>query len=441
MKLSVFAIFLLIMGLQHISNFLVALPILIMVPQVIKYILAPKYITFNQVISANKIFFLFAIIIIIGIIRTNKPDTPFENIVSQSLLILLLILLINGIAFYHLHKHRDWKKLVLNYILVPFALFSLLNLVLFFGNVKLPISGSEANEGYIADAVLLSKFGISIKRVVFPLATGINNYAIYVGGSLAISFSFLLYYPKDRYISGFCTGIFVMTLLFTDSRGALFYPILINLFLLLFRHSSKLGRQWQWLCWLVMFGPLVFYFLLPWLSNLSLFQTISRKSSDLATGNDRTLKWTLSFIEFYQVKFQHVFGWGMFGHYASGVSKFWSINSDRDTAEISLTPHSTLFSILFDYGYVGLLLYITVLWQTMHKIRKIWQYDRTVALPLLAFFIYNIISGITESLCGTYSMDYLFLLIIYLTVINVMHYYIVYGFNIKVKRSAKRIID
>jgi len=423
MRLTIATIFFVILAIHRISQPLVVIPLSLMLYDIVKYVFAANFVKFEQIISANRFFFLFLLLVIVGILRNNKPITPFAYTLYQATTFLLLSLALCGLVFYHFKRNPNWPKLVVYFVICPFAIFSLINLVLYFMGVTIQGVNYESNDSYVPDAVLLQRlFGISAKRVVFPLVTGINQYSDYVGAVFSISLTFFFYFKKYRYITGSAAFIFLLTLAFTDSRGALIYPFMINGVIYFINKRKRIRRSWRLATILVVLGPLLLFVALPFLGSLGLFDALSRKSGDIESGNTRFFIWGIAGLEFLNFKFIHLVGWGEYGHFASGASRLWSATSDRENAEFALSPHSTFFSILFDYGYLGLVTYLILIWQSFNKVRYIATRNIKLALPLFSFMLYNIIAGFTESFGGVYLFNYMVLFCVVIIVINVQHY-------------------
>ena len=67
----------------------------------------------------------------------------------------------------------------------------------------------------------------------------------------------------------------------------------------------------------------------------------------------------------------HIFGYGIYGHYKSGASTLWSnfFTSFEDASEL-VHPHNTALSVLFDYGYFGLIVLYGVLLKIAGLIKR-----------------------------------------------------------------------
>ena len=100
----------------------------------------------------------------------------------------------------------------------------------------------------------------------------------------------------------------------------------------------------------------------------------------------------------------HIFGYGDFGHYITGASKLWAhiFGSWDEERALLTTPHSTFYSILYDYGYFGLFVYILFQLKLVNEINKIWFYNKKMGVIFINFLLYWNLVGITETVHGFY---------------------------------------
>lgn len=182
-------------------------------------------------------------------------------------------------------------------------------------------------------------------------------------------------------------------------------------------------------------GPFVILSILTYFTNYLDF--LVRNSEDLQTGNARTLIWGFSLLEFSDFKPIHLFGYGEYGHYASGASQHWAyiFGSNLENSELT-TPHSIFYSVLFDYGYLGLILLIIYLYSIMKRFKLIEHRNRRMALLGLLFIIYWQLQGITESFYGFYSYPNLFIIMIIFAFFEFTEFFYIY-LEPRIKLSVK----
>jgi len=394
--------------IQNLSD----LYVLKFTPLVVLVLLAAKYYskktktTTINFLYQNKVISFLLIIMIIGSIRYNDPEITAEYILFRDVVFILFIAIFIKVA---LIKMMDGKKtavdMVYSYILMPFALLAALNIVCWALGVKLK---SGPIQGGLGDSVLLSYLGIHLPRVSFPLTEGYNNYSSLIGALFTLSLTNIIFLKYKRTMNFLMCCVFVLTLFMVDSRAGALYPFMVIAFVFFIKNFKSISKLKLSFLFPVV-GPVVLTLLLPFLGQYDAFSFLSRSSDDLKTGNSRFLIWSISFLEFSNFKPIHLIGFGEFGHLGSGASKIWAsiFNSWEDSSNKS--PHNTMLVILFDYGYLGLIFYLTMLRTFITDTIKMWKLRRPERFLYLAYFIFVLLQGVTESTFGFYFMDYVFI--------------------------------
>ncbi|GAB2526989.1 O-antigen ligase family protein [Spirosoma aerophilum] len=364
----------------------------------------------------NLLAFTLLIFVLIGNFRSNYPDQTLEFTISRTLNTILLF----GALFSAIHYFRNTERLgtidiIIKFIITPFFIYCLINFLLWAMGVSIKES-VMTDEVVNKEAVILSYLGIHIDRVQFPLSTGLNNYAVIIGAMFTTCL-LLIFVVKVRssrlFIMSSCI-VFFITLLLIDSRASIYYPIIITIVFGLYQNSRTFLKLIPYSPTLVVLGPLFLYLMVPLLMSLPFIDSLTRNSEELATGNSRFLIWSACLLEFIDFKPIHLIGYGYFGHYGSGVSSAWaSIFSTWNDEELK-TSHNTFFTILFDYGYVGLFVYCALIYNTVKKISLQWKVNKYGNLLIFGFFAFNLLAGITETLIGFYSPNYFILFFLFL---------------------------
>ncbi|UHG92238.1 O-antigen ligase family protein [Spirosoma oryzicola] len=380
------------------------------------YALKSNINTILALIGQNKSLLFLLVMILIGNFRSNYPDQTIGFTISRTISTLLLFsALLLAIRYYVYKRGFSVIDIVANFILIPYTIYFLVNFALWISGVTLKES-VMTEEVVNKEAVLLSYLGLTINRVQFPLSTGLNNYAVIIGAIFSISLILLIIIQDKKYklLSFFSSVTSLSTLLLIDSRVAIYFPILICFFLKLSKNSNFLVKITPRLFYLVILGPLFLYLFVPLLAYLPFIDMITRNSEELATGNSRFLIWSICLTEFFNIKPIHLVGYGYFGHYGSGVSLEWAdIFSTWIDGDLK-TSHNTLFTILFDYGYLGLIIYSLVIYNTSKRISKFWNINTKTSLLTFGFISFNLFAGITETLIGFYSPNYFILFFLFL---------------------------
>jgi hypothetical protein len=348
----------------------------------------------------NSIYFFFIIIIIAAVLRNNNPDQSNTYNYFRLLNFLLFFLVFVQTMRIYLKKNVDYLLFFLKTIYLPFLALIILNLIGYFLNIK--IEATSGRDGAEEICVLLGKIGVNMSRVDFPFSPGFNSYGSLVG--VFFTFSLLGYFIINKFKKIFLISIILssLTILMIDTRTAFFLPILI---LILLKFIYKFNKpKLLWLIPLVtVLGNLIIVSFLAILSSFEQFSFLERNTGDLASGNARTIIWFFSALEFSDFKLIHLIGYGEFGQFGSGASLGWAnLFLNYENPELT-SPHSLLFLILFDYGYLGLFLLIVIQYSVIKTIKKLWSYNRQLAILFLAFLIYWNFMGMTESFFGLYT--------------------------------------
>lgn len=426
MKLGILAIFTVLVQLALLFNAyaLILVPIVLLVVSA-GQILDKHNFTIVELCSANKVLMCFLALSCISILRTNHAGANFVDLAFRATSNLVFVYCFALICKSYIKRDKlDNVNLILYYVVLPFTMLALTNFVLYLGGISLTKSALGIDSGTY-QALLLSYVGIDITRVEFPLAGGLNSYASYIGALFAITLGIWVFGRKKSFLFFISLLSFVVTLLMIDTRAALIYPLLITIYLFLIRSRKKISKNLRWLALVVALGPLLFTFLLPWLSTLPGFEFLERGDGDIQSGNARFFIWLVSLAEFADFKLIHLIGYGDYGHFGSGASKQWAPLFDNWADPQYKTPHNTMFSLVFDYGYIGLILYITIIWQSIEKISYLWSVQPAMAKVLFCFVLYNIVAGITEVLGGTYFPNYLLLFFMITIIINMQYYFLI----------------
>jgi O-antigen ligase len=136
--------------------------------------------------------------------------------------------------------------------------------------------------------------------------------------------------------------------------------------------------------------------------------------------------------EFYNLDVKYLLGLGEYGHYASGISVKWqNIFSGFEEGTEMVHPHNSVFMIIFDYGYLGLLLFILLLRKNNNQLIKLYNYDKIFSVISLNFLLYIILIGMTESIIGFYYQNFIYLIYAY--------FLIVFNYFLHHENKTKRI--
>lgn len=355
------------------------------------------------------VYSVLIFLIVVSLLRSSNPLIPQWLNSLRSVYFFLYIVVIAYVTKIHQTKRTDMISLVYYLVLYPSFLFFALNIILWGLNVSPQISITD--EDGLGESVFLSFFGIHTQRVQFPLAEGFNNYSAHVSFILSICLALLTTKPSKFYKKRIAYGTVICfaTLLLIDSRSSIFLPI--AMYCLLRFASFSMQKTIIYISIpLIILGPILLTILLPLLNSNSLLQSISRSDSDILTANSRTIIWGFSFLELRDFKLIHLIGYGDYGHFASNLSKNWeSIFGTETNAELK-TAHNTMISIVLDYGYIGLTIYLLI----FRKLVGIFNRAKNrvgYSSIIFAVIFFNVFNGITETLFGFYFQNYISILL------------------------------
>ncbi|MDI9880067.1 O-antigen ligase family protein [Flectobacillus longus] len=326
-------------------------------------------------------------------------------------------------------RYEEVQMLLQKVAIYPFILFCLINLALYFLQIK--IDDSEVTSYQEAGpALLLSKFGIEMLRVKFPLVTGYNTFAALVGLVFLLQVLITIFNPFSL-VKIFCCTVLLCTLVPIDSRVSIFVPLIIICLTFIFKKISS-----PFICNLYSTVPYI-YFIFP-IMLVSIFPLLTGNIADVQREDDsefiRFTIWAISLKVFAAFDIYHLIGYGEFGHYGSNASKQWASIFTSWTNNNLITTHNSVFSILFDMGYIGLIIFIKLNFEITSKVRKYFPVLREVAFIVGGIVLFCSIVGSTESLIGFYFPNFLmyffFVIVAFFQVLSILKEKKVYNSHI-----------
>ncbi len=363
-------------------------------------------------IRASKILLFFTFLTLIALLRNNNHNTIILATIYRAIELIFFVLFVGLFYNWLKNKHYDTQKIIVYGIIVPFSIYCLVNIFGWLLGIKL--EGQE--ELAIGKCVFLGQFGLDIERVQFPFGSGINSFATVVGSVVTLAISHLLFIKKNRYIILVCVFILTIVLALTDSRSSLFYPI-TSVLLVWFIRLTRLKKTLRILPYIPLVAPFILLLLVMALKNLGLVSSISRESEEVASANGRQLIWIVSIAKLLNFKLIHLIGYGQYGHFASGASEVYGFMFGRWKYGFLTHPHNTILMVVFDYGYLGLIILIVLFRNMNNNIQNLWaNKEIEISNVFLSFFIYIILITTTESYLGLYYMNalYVFILVVML---------------------------
>lgn len=358
-------------------------------------------------------FYFLIFLLSVGLLRENHPHHSMLYKVNQSISLILFTLLtllnINRVIYQSSSPGGIAKKLFYLSI-IPIGFFLMLNVVALLLGVQGHNVEMEASDH---QSIFSQLIGINFSRTTFPFTRGgVNSFAVYTAGVAVICLTMYKHLngnTKKLSLAIIALCLFVMIL--TDSRSGILMPIVIFILVMLF-DKKIINIKWlKILPLVVLIAPFVISGILLFIStNVPSINTLSRSDSDFSTLNGRTIIWAYSLLEFIQsIKLEHIFGYGVYGHYASGWSSVYYQFVPGDY-EDTLHPHNVVFSILFDYGYWGFIAFGAVIYKTINFVIKFWNSEyHLLCKMLMAYLLYTMFIGITETYFGLYYANTIYM--------------------------------
>lgn len=265
-----------------------------------------------------------------------------------------------------------------------------------------------------SERFILGLMGIHSKPAGFPLSGygHPNLLGIYAGAIFVMNFSLLVYIklrPLYKLIVIANISICVLAIILADSRGT----ILNTLITIVAIYGLKQIRQLGMLKAAVFIVPALPFLLMFTLKSIASNESASQLSrggeEELSSGNSRGFIWEACVQEFSEIKTLHLYGYGEFGAYGSGVYNKWKrkFGNLEASQEINVSvTHNAFFQALFDIGIFGAIFFLITFFVTMRAGLFLNKRGLVPALAFIHFILYFMLSGMTESSIGEYNHAY-----------------------------------
>lgn len=356
------------------------------------------------------LFILFTSLIAICLIRTNNNEFALDVFFRFFLFILSTLYLCLLTIDVCILRPINLFKVVRQLIIYPYAVFCSLNLFLYFTGISIKNIKIVEDLSGLNKATVLGLLGFrDIERVQFPLVTGFNSFGAVVGIMLTLS-GVLYLVEKRRSLNNLISFfIFLITLLFIDTRASIFFPFLIFvLVFLLFKFKFKpLFATIKVIPYLYFIIPFIIFFVVPLFSYLGSSSLISRSNESLDTDFVRFVIWGFCVNDLSNFNFMHLIGFGEFGPLGSGVSRNWEEIFDQWVSGKFTTPHNSMLSLTYDGGYILLFIFLTLNRKLIAKITSMNK-GKPELYMYVSFYLFCAVIGSTESVIGLYFADFLF---------------------------------
>jgi len=287
------------------------------------------------------------------------------------------------------------------------AAYIMVNFFLYLSNFGDTIPGS---------ALMLGLLGVQHERVQFPIAAGLNNYAILCGAGFVYSIAFLKQHDFifSRLYFLIVAIVAMISILLVDSRGALFFAFITAFSIIAF--SATVWKRVYLVVVVVPLIPVLMYYALS-----SILSTGSPVATDLFVrstyladpGSGREIVWFAALDHLIDFNFSHLFGYGLYGQATSGIANFYDELFPLSDSPALITLHNFSLQMIFDVGYVGLgitLLYIFLLMKGLSK--KVESKQQFEYFWRLTILVYLLLMGSTEAVPSLYFADVFLIFVI-----------------------------
>lgn len=242
-------------------------------------------------------------------------------------------------------------------------------------------------------ASLAEWVGLSVERVHFALATGVNSMGIaaalgVVGaGILLVRGAAPLWATVPTALaSAYCAVL-------SDTRVSLFLAVIAIAYFGWGRRRLAI----RWIALAVPLLPLAFVWLLTALRGSWLETAIARQSGEFATGNGRVEIWQGAWRALQDGGAEILVGWGARGQVTSGASANYAYVFSGYPNPLQFSAHNVVLQTLLDTGVLGLALLTLCVFLAASALQGHWRgNDDSAAVAILACMLVAVFSGVTE---------------------------------------------
>ncbi|MDE2402314.1 MAG: O-antigen ligase family protein [Burkholderiales bacterium] len=317
------------------------------------------------------------------------------------------------------------RNQILNAVFFSAPLYVAINLILF----VLGLAGNRENTGLDSEAGVnqtLQLIGITTKRIVFPLAPGVNGFGAIAAFSLLIC-AFYGAYAKGllKYGALIFAPLVLVALALTDARGATLAAIAAGIGALwLKKHPGWIRGAYSVLLITPLIPSLAYRFF-DFANQSSLFSFATREGdigARLGVGTGRGEIWKSILGLFSNFEPIQLVGYGPFGQAISGVSSQYAWIFNELGASL-MSCHSAYLQYLIDMGYIGVIAWLgmlaTIIYNTSKMLNSANEKNST-KLIATSLLLLTLIQSQTETIGTIYTPEMLIFLLV-ITVASSFH--------------------
>ncbi len=356
-------------------------------------------------------FIAWLAILIFSQIRSNTPDATVAGTIMEILTMVLFLMSFIAGTGYRFTESKDPEMTA--YELV-FGVYFVSAVVVIGMTILYIVNYNSAPSAGIATVAAAFHIPLEKKPLIMggeeihPNTVGIYSSAVFVMGVMT-----LLIYKTGRAMRFFLYLALIAEVAFmlaADSRGSIGNAV-IALGVIFMIQKFRVFWLPRLLVLVVPFLPFVLIFVLSSTADSAFMKSFSRseEENDLADGNSRGLIWEYCFNELKDAKPKHIFGYGTYGQYGAGLSQKYSVEVKGEGTSPLMVTHNMFFQSFMDAGYVGSLLFILSLLYAINCLIYLYKKGFKPSLALLAYLIYFVLSGTSESTYGLYNAIYFYI--------------------------------
>ncbi|WP_296634957.1 O-antigen polymerase [Polaribacter sp.] len=313
----------------------------------------------------------------------------FGNVLLRDVAVLLTywIWFIFTLTYFKNKKIEECLK----YVMIAFLIFNFTNFTIFelyFSNAKPGINS------------IMSLFGVHGYRVYFPLSSGANIYT----SQLALNSIIILYFfkkSKNNYLYVVLYLFYIYMLVLADSRLILMFSLIFS-FIYWFSMNTILTffKKFWWAIGIALFGFLYIFY------GTNIFDSFKRSGELSGRTLSRVEIWSLAKDVIFS-DFHIITGYGLNGFENNMLESTKGIFE----SQYLQTSHNFLIQNIIDFGIVGIVIILYLIFEILKKMRKLKAQIITNLIVMLLFM------GITESIPSFYSFEPTLFFIVILTII------------------------
>jgi hypothetical protein len=352
-----------------------------------------------------KLLFIFTCLIIIGLIRSTQLDVLSRINIFYDILYSLLIF------FYALQVSLDARALI-KYLFIGIFLYLMANILL----VMIGVENLSSSKTIAEEASMLKYVGVNIERMLYPLTLGTSKAVPGImSGTLLVYLLAMWPIFKNKILLLLLALVPFWVIISTDSRSSLL-ACLLSLSLFYFARTFNL-KSIRFLPFAIPLFPILILLFSFFAFESGLSANLAREgSADISTG--RSIIWAIAFNELSDFKPIHLIGYGSYGQTVSGISydymnlfKSWS-----DSNPELYSVHNAAIQMVFDIGYIGLVLFIYMLYRLLTVSLCSDKYELNSLAPVLLFIMLSGVSEITPLIYNNNMFSIFMIVAIYLAV-------------------------